>query len=298
MGTGGDITMTNLKSATGIVDDRLSAHHPNGTGNQTPFGDFLIDEIGNATQGTTLNRDGGHTLHPPDSDNGVSGEILNVILEVFTTPEGTNDNFWPVQIAPQGLVVDQATSSNLSLIEFTIIDATTNAQITMHARFRHTSTGSVDAVLRMEDGLNTDIPNYNVQLSTGTITNAVTSSDVPALLDSSFNEVSSSTIDFTIQAYDPESTISGDTYIEWVLANDSNTSPGFEGDQGSVSTATTPVTVTANHSFSSGTAVDLIMDLYESSSKNTKYDSATLDFLIGDGSGGESLVPWDPAVNG
>jgi hypothetical protein len=46
MGKDADVTMTNLKSATGIADDRLSAHHPNGTGNTTSMGDFLTNHIG------------------------------------------------------------------------------------------------------------------------------------------------------------------------------------------------------------------------------------------------------------
>lgn len=46
MGVDGDVTMTNLKSATGIADDRLSAHHPNGTGNTTAMGDFFVPGLG------------------------------------------------------------------------------------------------------------------------------------------------------------------------------------------------------------------------------------------------------------
>jgi len=46
MGVDGDVTMTNLKSATGIVDDRLSAHHPNGAGNITAMGDFFVPGLG------------------------------------------------------------------------------------------------------------------------------------------------------------------------------------------------------------------------------------------------------------
>jgi hypothetical protein len=62
MGTSADITMTNLKSATGIADDRLSAHHPNGAGNQTKFGDFLVSNFGG-------NLD-------PGSDNTIDGLYL------------------------------------------------------------------------------------------------------------------------------------------------------------------------------------------------------------------------------
>jgi len=59
MGTSADITMTNLKSATGIADDRLSAHHPNGAGNQTKFGDFLVANFGgNLDPGSDNNIDG------------------------------------------------------------------------------------------------------------------------------------------------------------------------------------------------------------------------------------------------
>jgi len=45
MGANGEITMTNLKSATGIADDRLSAHHPNGAGNTTGMGNFLVSGV-------------------------------------------------------------------------------------------------------------------------------------------------------------------------------------------------------------------------------------------------------------
>jgi hypothetical protein len=51
MGKNGDITITNLKSSTGISDDRLSAHHPNGTGNKTSFGDFLVSNLSGIADG-------------------------------------------------------------------------------------------------------------------------------------------------------------------------------------------------------------------------------------------------------
>lgn len=46
----GTYTMTNLKSATGIADDRLSAHHPNGAGNEVAFSDFVGKAIGNLSK--------------------------------------------------------------------------------------------------------------------------------------------------------------------------------------------------------------------------------------------------------
>lgn len=49
MGKNGQNTMSRLKAATGIADDRLSAHHPNGAGNEASMGDFLVFRVGRST---------------------------------------------------------------------------------------------------------------------------------------------------------------------------------------------------------------------------------------------------------
>ena len=54
--TNGNYTITNLKAATGIVDDRLSAHHPNGAGNETALGDFAIKALGHELSTGDLTR--------------------------------------------------------------------------------------------------------------------------------------------------------------------------------------------------------------------------------------------------
>jgi hypothetical protein len=46
MGKNGQNTIDRLKAATGIADDRLSAHHPNGAGNEASMGDFLVFRVG------------------------------------------------------------------------------------------------------------------------------------------------------------------------------------------------------------------------------------------------------------
>lgn len=46
MGKDGNVTLSNLKNATGIADDRLSAHNPNGAGTNTRLGNFLVGKIG------------------------------------------------------------------------------------------------------------------------------------------------------------------------------------------------------------------------------------------------------------
>lgn len=78
MGTSADITMTNLKSATGIADDRLSAHHPSGAGNQTKFGDFLVENFGG-------NLD-------PGSDNNIDGLYL-IPVEVNGSTAGADGSY-------------------------------------------------------------------------------------------------------------------------------------------------------------------------------------------------------------
>jgi len=54
--TNGNYTITNLKGATGIADDRLSAHHPNGSGNETALGDFSIRALGHELSAGDLTR--------------------------------------------------------------------------------------------------------------------------------------------------------------------------------------------------------------------------------------------------
>jgi len=54
--TNGNYTITNLKAATGIADDRLSAHHPNGAGNETALGDFSIRALGHELSAGDLTR--------------------------------------------------------------------------------------------------------------------------------------------------------------------------------------------------------------------------------------------------
>ena len=45
MGVNGDVRITTLKQMTGIADNRLSAHNPNGAGNATAMGDFLTAAV-------------------------------------------------------------------------------------------------------------------------------------------------------------------------------------------------------------------------------------------------------------
>jgi hypothetical protein len=84
MGYDGTVNISSLKNATGINDNRLSAHNPNGAGNNTKFGDFLVDNLGGNTT--------------PDTDNQIDGLYL-IPVEVngaTSDAEGSYDsnNYW------------------------------------------------------------------------------------------------------------------------------------------------------------------------------------------------------------
>jgi hypothetical protein len=99
MPTSDDTSISALKGATGVADDRLSAHNPNGTGNQTKIGDFIINALGGNTDPSTqsvvdgkylliteINKADGTTINDPSvtfNANGNSEYTFdnNVVLE-------------------------------------------------------------------------------------------------------------------------------------------------------------------------------------------------------------------------
>lgn len=81
----GDYTITNLKSATGIADDRLSAHHPDGAGNETAMGDFACKAVGNFNNLGEKRRLLPCVLY---DDQGVGGSYNSNYDFVFNTGDG------------------------------------------------------------------------------------------------------------------------------------------------------------------------------------------------------------------
>lgn len=84
MSTTDDITMTNLKSATGIADDRVSAHHPNGTGNETAMGDFVVNDVGGGDSAPTSGTFASSFLFPD--------KLVKKDGTVYNQPSGSYDS--------------------------------------------------------------------------------------------------------------------------------------------------------------------------------------------------------------
>jgi hypothetical protein len=90
MGVNGSNTVDRLKAATGIADDRVSAHHPNGTGNETAMGDFFVTAIGRAV-GRSYYDQGNVTdgsSNPPAWDKNLSIPNGNSVSGLSTLPSG------------------------------------------------------------------------------------------------------------------------------------------------------------------------------------------------------------------
>jgi hypothetical protein len=156
----GDYTITNLKAATGIADDRLSAHHPNGAGNKTGLGDFAIKVVGYedpqnpgtftrllrpvSVNGSSTDADGSYdSQDPPFYD--FSSVTLDprvpdtVTLRLYT--QTTAEAFGLEQILKNGTALAESVNGNATLQSTTVdtsgphIDLTyeitgfTNAQI-------------------------------------------------------------------------------------------------------------------------------------------------------------------------
>lgn len=165
MGTGGDITMTNLKGATGIADDRLSAHHPNGAGNETAMGDFLINDIGRDDGSGTRVTD----LRAGNDNNPLTNTPGTVQLCDFfyVLIEHLSEKYWDQQIGLRQSALELVSTSNITQRSRVVLDNTTdqNTAGVIGVRFEVTGTGTGFADFRLRDGMNTDANNYDTALT-------------------------------------------------------------------------------------------------------------------------------------
>jgi len=186
MGFDGDITMTNLKAATGIADDRLSAHHPNGTGNETAMGDFLVGGLGrdtDANPGTIESN-----LIRPHSVNGDEGDasgsfnangVWSFSGDVTLDPASTNKFVLEIDLGfPLGEYFAEQIGTRAVHWNFAVqncsVDAvksfSTGGSLNDQLHLECTVTGfgsQVSVEARFGDNMNTDATNFNGS-STGT----------------------------------------------------------------------------------------------------------------------------------
>lgn len=159
-----EITMTALKGATGIADDRLSAHHPNGAGNETAFSDFFVFDIGRDDGGGAFVTDlrAGADNNPLTNTPGEVqlGDFFFVLVEHLSNP------FWDTQIGLNGSSLVVVTTSNVSVESRSILDGTSDGDTggVIGVRCEVTGTGTGYLKLKLQDGYNTDANNYNTSL--------------------------------------------------------------------------------------------------------------------------------------
>lgn len=167
--TNGDYTVTNLKGATGISDDRLSAHHPNGAGNTTKMEDFSIRALGHDLSAGDLTR----LLRPVAvNGNSISGSydsqdppwyvFDNVVLDpaasdTFTVrvhlPSGQKGQYAIEQILRDGTGLSEDVNGNVSLINKTV-----NAN-SIDLQYEVTGYVNVQVGVTFADGMNVNAEN-------------------------------------------------------------------------------------------------------------------------------------------
>jgi len=279
MGVNGDITMTNLKAATGIADDRLSAHHPSGAGNETAMGDFLITDIGylgGDGDTTTLEATNSGAYNPPDSDHSIPGSQIPVIVDVYPDPvAGTC--LWPESIGTVASSLPVTSSTRMSLSARNVTGARSDNPVRMEIVFDVTGLDSCDCTLKLQDGLNTDIANYDTALDYST-SDVVAASDVPLIYDAGYltafgDDSSGYTIEVNWTPYDPEDTLleQGHGYYEWAFRPQ---------EIGGASGSTTDQFTQFDTNLNSGTTKDFQLTLYDQQG-GTQYEQITFSVTVG-----------------
>lgn len=260
MGTNGVNTITALKDATGIADNRLSAHAPTGAGARTGFRDFHILKIGGLADGderdpagnfTTDLRLGNSTSVSTDSYV-KKGDFLAVQFSA-KKPSGEDGRYWGESVAVQAGIVQDLTT-HLSL-DSRFVNYEASELVEIYYKYEVTGFDYVDLELRHVEDVNEDATNHDTTLRFDSRNRALNVwSDAPrieaATVSDRCNDSLDSEVDLSI--YDP--TDQEGNYYEYKVK------PGQrDGDTGS-STST-------NFSYTSPceTTYDILLQWYDGS---------------------------------
>jgi hypothetical protein len=174
MGVNGDVTLSNLKQASGIADDRLSAHDDN-TGGKTSFGDFFItgfdrtDENGNGKYNLYI-LDVNNPVYPGDTvdlfiPNSISGSNdpnsgnATFALEIVDPTHGEFDAV--KQIASVGGCISLSGVTSLTLQNIRPASPSTDSATMIRLRFVADDVSSTDSnyvnVTWDDPGINNDV---------------------------------------------------------------------------------------------------------------------------------------------
>jgi len=289
MGVNGNTTMTALKRATELNDNRLSAH--DFLGSTTSIPDFLIDKIGNRNDGysTSLERVG--------SDELLFGETFTIEWDVQKADLFGNGTFeggkdWVSAIARKAITLES--KSNCEVVDWvSSTDLSASSHITVRTRLEVTGFNSLFIDFSLSDGMNTDAKNYNNILTFST--SNVRGSDefiMGANYDArTFNPNGDDKweIEMAVELYNPE-----DHHIYWTWEQtevqdpdnsdfgefDEDDKPGniVETDQGE-NVVWTYTTLAGGQS--AGSTVDIFVEWFDSLG-GTELDSETFSVVLGE----------------
>jgi hypothetical protein len=275
MGTNGTNTITALKAATGIADDRLSAHHPNGTGNPTAIGDFLVDAVGRYSSGTLqFETDLERVFSTPSIlAQGTNNEDFEVQVD-FAYPTGTpTGDLWRNQIGIGGsnLVTRGSDFIEQGRVSGSLPDA---GRDSIRIQCKLNATGSVRVEVELTGSLNNDATNHNTTLIYDSTNDGGTEvwGPSPRVWRIEADEGSSGDDLFlTMYEYDPNGQITG--YMDWEI----NPQQTLTGDQGSAQVSSGTAQDTANISgLSTGThTLEVVL---RDGQGGTAQDSHQVDF--------------------
>jgi hypothetical protein len=199
-------TVTNLKAATGVADDRLSAHNPNGAGNLTAMSDFLIDAVGiwdsaNAVWDATLATD-----ESGDYEDGDNFTVKFQVSRKDVPNVGTKGSeFWLQQVFDSGNLVFL---ENLNYNNATTINTTTD-RYTYELDFTINGAGVVTVHVKIDEALNASATNHNTDLTyTSRNDSDVTVRDNTPKMDRlDYTKTASGETRFDVYLYDPDDLI-------------------------------------------------------------------------------------------
>ena len=178
MGKDADINMTNLKAATGINDFDESDHNPNGPGNETEMGDFLVYTLDGLKAGSDpmydilidcysvngLDKQGSYNSNDyyefATTDTLVGdGDTISIQVNVGSTP----GDYYLQQVAtrPENWLVSTGSDVKVDNITYAQDPSSNSNDYLVIFECSVTGNGGVEVYLEYEDPLNTDLANYD-----------------------------------------------------------------------------------------------------------------------------------------
>ena len=275
----GNVTMTNLKAATGINDDRLSAHAPSGPGVQAKFGDFLVEALGTFSGAPELTYEAYITRPNSTQLYLEKGDTFEILLQVgkLRYRNSAHSEHWFEQVFKERNDYD-LDNPNAALQGITLANEEPS-RFDIHLTYKVQSFGSVYVTVRQTGKLNARATNHDTVLEYDSTndpnTEVRTASPAMDKVDIAGDPANDQQL-FTVELYDPNDQIN-----EHVQFNVKSTAPPNAMDD-----ADGEQNASYLHSYQSGregSTEDIVIKLYDGApgSGGTLVQSETVGFQYG-----------------